>query len=183
MSRHESRPGLCASLSLAAVMTACAHAAGVLDMTPTVDPAAYRPTNRSIRVADITGGRQTQALGRSHVGNDEFRVALVRTLVASGLFRTVETDSGSNYVLGAEILNQEASQGLTMRASLFVHYSVRDQVSGEEVFSQSVLSRAEAGVRDAMIGSTRYRIVKERAVQNNLTQLLQMLSDSLPHTR
>ncbi len=165
---------------LAFAAAACAHAASVTGMVPAVSPEAYRATNRSIRVDSVTGGKETHGLGSSQIGNAQLGEALVRALTASHLFTAVRTDSAADYVLGTEILNQETSPGLTMRASLFVHYEVRDGASGARVLSQSILSRAEAGVGDALYGPTRFRIVKERAVQGNLTQLLQLLSDSLP---
>ncbi len=162
-------------------LAACAHAVTVAGMLPPVDPQAYRPTNRSIRIDSVTGGKETHGLGTSNIGNAQLADALVQSLTASRLFTAVDTSGPADWSLAAQILNQETTSGFTMRSTLFVHYSVRDAASGSEVLSRSILSQAEAGLKDAAYGPTRFRIVKERAVRDNLSQLLQLLSDSLPH--
>lgn len=167
---------------VALAVMGCAQAASVTGMVPAVTPKAYRSTNRTIRIDSVMGGQVTHGLGRSYVGNAELAQALVQAVTASQIFAAVRTEGAADYALNAEILSQETSGGFTMRASLFVRYGVRDLASGQLVVDQSLLSQAEAGVSEAFYGPTRFRIVKEKAVRENLTQLLQLLSDSLPHT-
>ena len=158
-----------------ALLGACAKPASPSAMVPDVagigaGPAlAYRG---AITVGEVSGGSKTSPLWTSQVDNPEFREALVRALMESGLGRA---DNG-RFRLDAVLQKLEQPfAGFAMTVSATIAYRLTEAATGAVVYDKAITTPATATMDDAIDGQARLRIANERAIRANLRQLIEEL--------
>ena len=165
-------PHLIASTVLLALLTGCATPAAVSNMsvytTQRTAPAALKKT---IAVADVTGGRETNPLWISQVSSQAFRSALEDSLANAGVFEQVL--SASKYRLTAD-LNQleQPAFGIDMTVTSSIKYTVVDTKTGKNVYSRLISAPFTAGFSDSPLGATRVRIATEGSIKKNIELLI-----------
>lgn len=75
-------------------------------MVPDIKTNYYTRVNKSVRIVEVTGGKEAVFGGPESITNEQLRGALVSTLAQSKVFRAVETDGDSDLDLKASIVSQ-----------------------------------------------------------------------------
>jgi len=170
-------------LLVAAAITGCATPASVTHMVPPIDTASLISTDKTLMVAEVRGGEKTNPMGFSKIESEGFQEALLYTLNGSGMFKRVFVGERGDYELRTEIISQKLNPGFTMTAVLFVNYRLIETQSNKELWEESILSQYDAEFKEAFVGVERAKKANEGAVRDNLTQLLNKLSDILKSTK
>ena len=159
------------------MLQGCATPAAVNEMIPQHLTTLSAPRcNKILRVLEVTGGKKTNPMTFASIENEGFGQALLIALQDSGLFMKVGTEPAGDLALKAEIISQELMPGLTMTSVLFVHYSLIDTKTSEDIWKENILSQYDAPLREAFFGPTRAQRAHEGAVRNNLEQLIKKLA-------
>lgn len=164
------------TVSLIVLLSACAAA-------PT-DPEAMTAKEANITgrhsgsVAVITsGGSETDALGKSQVSNADFKVAIEKSIVATGVFESVVSSETGDYALSAFVTNlDQPSFGMSFTVKVEVAWSLKKVASGETVWEKVINSEHTATSSDAFAGVVRLRLATEGAVKNNISAALEQIS-------
>jgi len=159
----------------------------VTNMLPEVNKKQLASTHETLRVGQVREGNvKTDIMHRSLAPSGTitpgvFEDTLYQALERSGIFARVVRSGEADLHLDAELVSQEMSTGYPMTATLFVRYRLTDTHSGQTRWEKSVVSigqsPASEGFRD------RQKLANERAVQENLKQLLIALSSVVATTK
>jgi hypothetical protein len=154
---------------LAPLLAACATSGGM-----TVNPGAVaNPVAKyrnAIAVRSVTGGQVMNILTVPGVANEPFQAALESTLAANGYLAQPGTPK---FYLDAEIQNLEQPLiGLDFDVVANVTYKISGG-GAEAVYP--IKAKGTATFSDSVVGLDRIRIANERAMRENLKQLLQVL--------
>ena len=161
--------------TLLAVLTlaGCAAPADPSAMAVRLTPAAdAKRSSQGVRIS-VLGGRQTSQLGPSSIADEDFAAALGRSLLDDGVFRRLEQGEASGYGLRAVIVNLEQPWfALRTKVEMEVSYSLTDQVSGAEVWKQTIRSSYTTTPLDTLDGMARLRLANEGAARRNIAAAL-----------
>lgn len=165
------------SVAFATVLSGCAAPARIDQMTATASPQQrIAPTElrKNIAVRDVTGGKETNPMWVSNVGNSEFEQALEASLRDAGLLAAGK--QAGKYTLVAHLENVDQPMGgFNMTVTATVSYSLVERATGKEVFVRRVSLPYTATLGTAFSGSERLRIANEGAVRVNITQAINEL--------
>ena len=162
-----------AALSLLG-LGACASAARPEAMTvlPSSITAAMPADTgyRAIRVTDVSGGGETNAMWLSNVSNTEFKTALEGSLQAANLFNGEATAPMS---LSASLVDlQRPMAGLDLTVTTRVRYSVTDRAGGI-VFDETVAATGTASMGESLMAVERLRLANEKSVRENIKTFIE----------
>ena len=161
-------------LLVASLLAACATPARINSMigVPTVQLAANSPLKQNVQVNNVSGGRTTNPLWTSQVGNPEFQQALQQSLAAQG----ITSSAGARYRLDAVLVEiNQPLFGFNFTITSTVHYTVTDVPMGRVVFDQTITADYTAEISDAFLGVERLRIANEGSIKNNLSKFMDQL--------
>jgi hypothetical protein len=168
-------------LVLASVAVVACGCSGVKPqrMVPKLDRQS-QPNIGSLRVREVTGGKNAQFGGMETVNNEQFQKALLMALEQSGLFSGVSTGSG-DLELYATIRAQDTkvSRGLQYTATLVASYKIQDP-AGKVLWSESFDSESSSV---AFSGATRMVEAREGSVRENLAAFIKGLRERWPKQR
>jgi hypothetical protein len=172
LSRNASRMlVLCAC---AALLGGCATGASHEAMVPTIAAANKHPQSVSL---EVTGGQDTDALGKSQVSNESFAQALEQAITQSQTFSRVIKGSGQDYRLSVVIAGlEQPSFGLSFTVKMEAGWTLKRADTGATVWQESIRSEHTAGAGDAFAGVVRLRMATEGAARNNISQGLSRIS-------
>ncbi len=162
-------------LLLLAGATGCAPPPTNSAMVPEAPPAgapasAYR---NAMTVGSVVPGRDGGTPWTSAVGPDQVREALGETLAAAGLAAA----GNGRYRLDATLLTlSRPYAGFAMSVTAAIAYRLTEAATGRVVYEKTVTGLGDASLGDAITSENRLRIAEQRAVRDNLRQLLQDLS-------
>jgi len=181
MKRTESLFTALSLVIITVVAVSCARPA-VKNMIPPLYSLDLISTDKTVKVADVKGGRKPQFGGMETIDNETFKEALINTLEQARLFKEITTDKKADYELYVEIItqNMKTRASLAYTVLLYINYTLVKTDSNEEIWQRKIKSRYEATVEEAFSGATRMVRALEGSVKDNLSQLLQRLS-KLPH--
>lgn len=124
----------------------------------------------AIAVRSVSGGQAMNILTVPGVANEPLKAALETTLAANGYLTQSDTPK---FYLDAEIQNLDQPLiGLNLDVAASVTYTVSGAGS-PAVFP--IKSKGSATFSDSPLAADRMRIANERAMHQNIEQLLQML--------
>ena len=126
---------------------------------------------------ECSGGRTTNPLWTSNVGNEEFRTALANSLSVAGVF---SAGTGAYRVLAEIVHEEEPLFGFTFNVSEQLRYCMENRRTGHRVFDTTISSVGSASPDDEFVGIHRLRIVKERAIRANIENFLRYLNHNFP---
>lgn len=115
------------------------------------------------------------------LNQETFTRAVVDTLTRSGLFSTVDTTGPADYRLSAEVVDQKMVGTMSNIMLLLVRYQLTDISSGDNPWTENVLSYHHLSAEDVFMGTDRVAQVVETAVRHNLEQLVARLDKNLPY--
>ena len=159
----------------------------VPDMLPEVPKETLVSTREALRIDQVSGDEvKTSVMSRSvapsgTITPEVFADTLYQALERSGIFARILKSGAADLSLNAHLVSQEISVGYPMTSTLFVRYRLTDEHSGKTKWERSIISigksPASEGFRD------RQKLANERAVQENLRQLLIELSSVMAATK
>jgi hypothetical protein len=162
-------------LVCAALLGGCATGASHDAMVPTGITAANKHP-QSVTV-EVTGGQETDALGKSQVSNESFAQALEQAITQSQTFSRVIKGSGQDYRLSVVIAGlQQPSFGFSFTVKMEAGWTLKRADTGAVVWQESIRSEHTAGGGDAFAGVVRLRMATEGAARNNISQGLGRIS-------
>jgi len=148
------------------LLLGCAMPASHMGMIPaTFDTAKKHP--QSVRVS-VTGGQETEAVGRPHIPNSAFAQALVESIAKSQTFsRVIEGQSkGEDYLLTATLFSLDKLVfGWTVK--LEAGWTLRRAGTGAIVWQESLTSE---------FSEFNVQLATEGAARNNIAQALGKIS-------
>ena len=157
-------------------LSACSSPARMNAMIPDVSEATIidesSPLAKAVLLGDVTGGKETNPMWTSQVGNEEFQGALKNALIAHALL----AEEGGRYKLTAEL--QELDQpviGTSLTVTSTVRYVIIDTKSNTTVFDKVVVQPYTAKFSDAFLGNERLRLANEGAIRVNIQDFLEKL--------
>lgn len=166
-----------ASIVFAGLMSGCASPARIDQMTASASPQQrIAPTalRTNIAVRDVTGGKETNPMWMSNVGNSEFEQALEASLRDAGLLSAGK--QAGKYMLVAHLENvDQPMAGFSMTVTATVSYSLVERATGKEVLNRRVSLPYTASMGAAFSGTERLRIANEGAIRTNITKLIDEL--------
>lgn len=163
---------LCACVAL---LAGCATPANREAMVPpTVTVAKKHPQSVSV---EVTGGQQTDAMGKSQISNEDFAQALEQAITQSQTFASVTKGGAQNYRLSVVIVSlDQPSFGLTFNVKMEAGWTLKRTDTGATVWQESIRSESTAGPSDAFAAVARLRMATEGAARNNIAQGLTKIS-------
>lgn len=156
-------------------LAACSQPAQISGMiapvseTTRIDDAS--PLRDAIEIVMVEGGRATNPLWISDVGNPEFRAALQQSLA---LHRIAAQGAGP---LRLEVRLTEIDQplaGISMTVSATVRYTLR-AADGAVVFDQPITNTYTAEFSDAFMAVERLQLANEGAMRGNIASFIAAL--------
>ena len=102
----------CGTLLFAGLMGGCGISVG--NLIPPSSPAATPHFDKTIKVHNVTGAKESHFGGPALVSNEDYTEALVGTLKQSNLFQQVFTDKPGDYELMTTILAHGQGGGLRL---------------------------------------------------------------------
>ena len=167
---------LCASAAAAVLFNLGGCATPATSQAMTVKPGSTATVNPrlkgAVKVADVTGGKETSPLWTSQVDNAGFRKALVDSLAISGYLAT--DASQARYSVSADLVElDQPLMGFTLEVKSNVNYKVSGPGGTR---SYPVKATGSATVSDAFAAVERLRIANERSVLENIKAFLNELA-------
>ena len=145
----------------------------------TVEQNNLAAISKSVRIAEVTGGRKSTFGGAAMISNELLKAALLETFQRAKIFRSVVSEGESDIDLQANIVSQGQKIGslLEYRHNMIVNYNFIDRKSGNVAWRETYQS--EFGSR-AFAGGTRTVRSVEGTVRENLMLLLQDVQTRWP---
>lgn len=141
----------------------------------------------SLRVAQVTGGAETSALGLSDITSPDLRSALRGTLRNLGYL--AESDPAARYVVSADLIDLDRPVAALDPVLIFVpvdlsvtvriHYTVRPTTGGPPVLDEVVATTGTATSGDAITPAARVRKANEASVKLNFLEFLKRVGPRL----
>ncbi|MET4682183.1 hypothetical protein [Brevundimonas faecalis] len=176
--RHRSEVARRAAVALVGLgllsLGACASAARpdamtVLPSTITIAQAGDFG-HGAIKIANVSGGTETNPLLWSEVASGDFRQALENSLKAAGYLGAT---ADAPLSLTASMLElKQPMAGFDMSVTSRVRYSVTDS-SGRIVFDDTVAATGTARMGESLIGMERLRLANEYAIRENIKAFIE----------
>ena len=156
----------------AAILTGCATPAAVEQMAVVLPITQTNPAlKNNVGVAEVTGGRETNAMWTSQVSSDAFKRALEQSLESAGMFSKIV--AGSKYQLTADLTRlDQPMMGFDMTVTSTVRYSLIETQTRKEVYTRVIQIGYTASMSDAFIGSQRLKLANEGAVKANIQSFI-----------
>lgn len=130
----------------------------------------------AVELSEVGGGKGTNPLWTSEVGNEEFSEALRQSLAMHTMLADSEGDS--KYVLKAELLKvKQPILGFNFTVKSDVHYVLSEREGGKVLFDQQIHAEYTTKIGDAFLGVKRLQLANEGSIQENISALIQMLID------
>lgn len=144
-------------------------------MLPSLNFDQISTSDKTLKVAKISGGQESQFGGMEKLNNETFETAILDSLIASRLYKDVSDERAGDYDLFADILFQESTvgPGLAYNTYLIISYKLIDTKSQKEIL-RKILSSSSTST--AFAGGTRMVEALEGATQKNISKLIFELS-------
>lgn len=163
-------------LILSAVLLGGCAAPARIDQMSTSATAQQRiaatPMRNNIAVRDVSGGKETNPMWKSNVGNSEFEQALENSLRDAGLLSAGK--QAGKYMLTAHMEKVDQPMlGASMTVTVTVNYSLVERASGKEILNRTVNLPYTAAWNSSFIGTERLRLANEGAIKVNIGKIIE----------
>lgn len=129
---------------------------------------------RRLAVTTVDGGRRTRSLGRSEIGNHDFRSALEHSLRAADYL--ADDSAAASVDLRASIVRLDRpSFSITTTVTTVVRYRTIARETRATLLDIAVEAKGSAGVSDAFLGPKRLRLAQEASIRANIECFLKVL--------
>lgn len=163
-------------LAVLTSLSACASGARTGAMTAPVSSTTIisedSSLKRSITVSEISGGKETNPLWMSNVGNNEFKAALEQSLMLHAL----HNNSSPHYKLEAKLVDlKQPLGGFDVTVGSRVYYRLARADNNERIYEKDVSCEYTANFSDALLGYERLRLANEGAIKKNISIFIEEL--------
>lgn len=132
------------------------------------------PLKENTMVGQVTGGKETNPLWTSQIGNKEFKEALEQSLRAVNLLSNGENTA--RYLLNANLLRLDQPLiGASLTVTITVQYTLIDNKNKAEIFTEALSTSYTAKFGDSIIAVERLKLANEGAARVNITKLIEKL--------
>jgi uncharacterized lipoprotein YbaY len=160
-----------------AVLGGCATPANVSGMSAVATPQqriANTPLRSNVAVRDVSGGKDTNPMWTSQVGNSEFEQALEASLRDAGLLAPGK--QAGKYTLTAQMEKvDQPFAGASMTVTATVNYVLVERATGKTVLERRIALPYTAAWNAAFVGSERLRLASEGAMKTNIAKIIEDL--------
>lgn len=157
------------------LLSGCATPARTDQMFAQVSPAqriANTPLRNNVAVKDVSGGKDTNPMWMSNVGNSEFEQALEGSLRDAGLLSAGK--QAGKYLLTAHMEKVDQPMfGASMTVTATVNYVLTERATGKEVLNRTVSLPFTAAWNSSFVGSERLRLANEGAIRVNIGKIIE----------
>ncbi len=130
---------------------------------------------QSMELAEVSGGKKTNPLWTSQIGNEEFQKALLNSLQAHALISVSET----KYKLTAKLLKiKQPLMGLSLTVKSSIKYELMDVLTQKIVYDETVDVEYTAEFGDSFLASKRLQLANEGAIKDNILKFITNLISS-----
>jgi len=130
-----------------------------------------------IAVGGVTGGKGTNPMLASEVGNGELREALRQSLQQAG-YLSPDPDAAT-ITLTVGVVGVDKPPGYSVTVTTLIRYVLANKEGGQHLFDELITTSCTRGLSDDLAGVTRLRHTEECAVRNNIAAFLTKLSASV----
>jgi len=116
---------------------------------------------------------------KNWVVDAEFRSAIEQSLVKANLFKEVSQSDRSDYRLKVTVTSVSNFWGVEARGAVNTTWELIDLSRREPIWKDVVQSEAVATISDGFAGSTRVRVMYERALKDNIRKGISQLSTAM----
>jgi hypothetical protein len=156
------------------LLSGCAAPARTDQMMASATPSqriANTAMRNNVAVRDVSGGKDTNPMWVSNVGNSEFEQALESSLRDAGLLSAGK--QAGKYLLTAHMEKIDQPMfGASMTVTATVNYSLVERATGKEVLNRTVNLPFTAAWNSSFIGTERLRLANEGAIRVNITKII-----------
>jgi hypothetical protein len=165
-----------ASLFLMSVslLSGCAAPARTDQMVSSATPSqriASTAMRNNVAVRDISGGKDTNPMWVSNIGNSEFEQALENSLRDAGLLSAGKQAGKYQLTAHMEKIDQPMF-GASMTVTATVNYSLVERATGKEILNRTVNLPYTAAWNSSFIGTERLRLANEGAIRVNIAKII-----------
>lgn len=128
---------------------------------------------RNISVGKVGGGKKTNPMGFSAIGNPELEKAIIKSLEQNNFYTS--RNETAEYTLDVFLVEVDNPPGFTTTATIFVRYKLTENKNYNIVLDEIIKTSATKTVDEILIGEIRGRITQEESMQKNISKLLTML--------
>jgi len=175
----------CLGLIIVAVFaSACASPAEVKNMTVapvSLSTASGSPFSHNLRIANVSGGKDTNPMWTSQVSGTAYELALQNSLEANNLIQKSNPDPKFEVHARLSKLDQPFF-GLDMTVTSKVGYEVIETKTRKSWFDKEILASYTAKFRDAPIGLVRLRLANEGSIRENIKKFINELFNTHSQT-
>lgn len=163
------------AVSSASGLTGCASPASREAMQAvSITSANQHPYSVSVRTA---GGNETGAMDMPSIANADFKAAIEKSIVQSGVFRSVIEGKGSDYELSVTITQvTKPLFGFSFTVTMEAAWSLVKASDRSIVMRKAIQSSYTANMSDSFAGVTRLRLAVEGAARENIASGLKEIS-------
>jgi hypothetical protein len=156
-------------------LTGCASPASQEAMqAPAITTTNKHPYSVSVRTA---GGSETGAMDSSNISNADFKAAIEKSIVESGVFNSVVEGNDSDYQLSVTITQMSKPLfGFSFTVTMEAAWSLVKTSDKSIVMRKAIQSSYTASASDAFVGATRLRLAVEGAARENIKNGLKEIS-------
>jgi len=164
---------------LAVFLGACASPARVSQMTVSgsefvVNEPMSKQLKNNIALKDVTGGESTNPMWTSEIGNQQFKIAVEKSLMSAKLLNALP--ASADYHLEVNLAEvQQPVFGLDFTVTASVEYQLINSKTGLIVFKEKITRPFTATLKDAFMGVERLRIANEGAAKVNIEEFIKRL--------
>lgn len=126
----------------------------------------------------VTGGKETNPMGKSEISSDAFAQAVADSIERSGVFTSVIDGGGSDYKLDVSLVEViSPTFGFDMTVTAVTEWRLTEVAGGNVVSEESISTPFTATVGDAFAGVARLRLANEGAAKANIKEGIRRLSE------
>jgi hypothetical protein len=173
LSIYKNSKALCI-LFLALTTSGCATGARLESMTYTGIQKEYDSgLENEINILSATGGQETNPLWTSQISSIAFYAALQMSLSNQGLF----SETGE-YQLSAQLVDvNQPFFGVDFTVTTSIRYTLEDREDNSILMSEIIVAPYTATLGDSFLGVERLRLANEGSARENISRLLERLSN------
>lgn len=157
-------------------LAGCASPASHEGMTPQ-NVTVSKKHAASVSV-ETKGGSETGAMDSSNISNADFKTAIERSIVKSGLFKEVLQGKEGDYLLTVSVTDiSKPLFGASFTVEVETAWTLVKKSDNSIVMRKAIKTAHTATMSDAVVGVTRLKLAVEGAAQANIAQGLKAISD------
>jgi hypothetical protein len=128
-----------------------------------------------VAIGAVTGGKATNPMLFTEVGNDQLREALRLSLLQAGYLSPAPEAATITLTVGVVGVDRPAA-GYTTTVTTLIRYVLTNKADTKSAFDELVSGACTMHLSDEYYGQARLKHTEECAVRNNIAAFLSMLS-------